>query len=91
MGVDRSGKTCEKCGPAKNHGPTIGVAVVLGLVVVGVIVLNRSLLKATAVFKFLKQMRSTGKVKFRILFFALQVRRSGASHVDGRPLYSGSV
>ena len=63
----------------------------LGLVVVGVIVLNRSLLKATAVFKFLKQMRSTGKVKFRILFFALQVRRSGASHVDGRPLYSSSV
>ena len=71
--MDRSGKTCEKCGPAKNHGPTIGIAVASGLLFVGVVVLNRNLLKATAVFNFLKQMRSTGKVKFKALFFALQV------------------
>ena len=70
--LTRSGKTCAKCGEPKKHGPTIGVAVVLGLIVVG-LVLKRSLLKATYAFKFLKQMRLTGKVKFKVLFFALQV------------------
>ena len=70
----RSGNKCEKCGQAKNHGPAIGVAVVLGLIVIGLIVSNRNYLMATAAYNFFTHMRLAGKVKFRVLFFALQVR-----------------
>ena len=68
-----SGKTCENCGKAKNHGPTIGVAVVLGVIITGFVVANRNRLKSSATFTFLQQMRSAGKVKFKCIFFALQV------------------
>ena len=69
----RSGKRCESCGKTTNHRPTLGVAVVLGLIVVGLLVSTRKRLKSTATYKFMSQMRSVGKVKFKSLFFALQV------------------
>ena len=70
----RSGNKCEKCGQTKNHGPAIGVVVVLGLIGIGLIVSNRNFLMATAAYNFLTYVRLTGKVKFKVLFFALQVR-----------------
>ena len=57
----------------------------LGLIIVGLVVSNRQALKSTAAFQLFCQMRRIGKVKFKILFFGLQVRRSGASDVADGP------
>ena len=48
-----------------------------GLVIVGAIIFNRKRLTANAAYTFLKHARDAGKVKFKVLFFALQVRGWG--------------
>ena len=46
----------------------------LGLMIIfGFFVSKRRLLETTAAFKLFKEMRKVGKVKFKVLFFALQV------------------
>lgn len=48
-----------------------------GLVIVGAIIFNRKRLTANAAYTFLKCARDAGKVKFKVLLFALQVRGWG--------------
>ena len=76
-----SGETCEKCDVANNHGPAVGVAVVVGLVIAGIVIFrNRKLFRSTSAFKFLWHMRKVGKVKIKTVFFALQVQKPCALH-----------
>ena len=73
--VSWSGNVCSKCDQSQSHaGMTAGFAVVAGFVAIGVVLAKFcGMLKRSTVYKYLSELRKVGKVKFRIIFFTIQV------------------